>query len=635
MSLPPDFTASTFLYLNPEVSAFSNVTTVEDAYARYPTEFSNLPYELPEPALQGPFSADVYIAQYRGVIDISHLNHVIELAVSNVEGAEARTDGKFVANFFRRVFLESENVFRLATAEENRALAAPGTESVPTDHVPCGCGNDALNAENLVITDSNLRVGDAVKILKNAGHELVYGTVADVLDARTFRVSVAGSNASGAVDSVTDSNADYVLYGIQVSDAERIAHINYTRRYLEGYSNEAPTHALEPFNTELYQTLYPDARLLTEEEAFVSARNNWVTNDCRITKAADLLNTSAPVLHDLCVLCNLYVPGDVFFGGGGDSAVQITDVSRDSVTPSSGVGSNTLITEKAIKKYVERPYETTATFNDVQVQGDLSVDGTIDASAAGVVAGDVAADSLTVGSNSNLYADADEFRLDASDARFACNLQCKRGTARVFHAGRRFAVGGGDDLLDVGSNPLWDARDHDVTNIVVNDTLTLGNAWTVRENAPDAVLTARHAAQTASQTDALSLRWDKTSSNANPARLEVGGDIIARGTVLSVSDAGQKKNAAPICDAVRRIEALRGYTFEHDGRRAAGVMAQEVERVLPEAVLRTGAAADDAGREATLKCVAYGNLCALLIEGVRELGERVRVLEGERAHMHA
>ena len=51
-----------------------------------------------------------------------------------------------------------------------------------------------------------------------------------------------------------------------------------------------------------------------------------------------------------------------------------------------------------------------------------------------------------------------------------------------------------------------------------------------------------------------------------------------------------------------------------------GVIAQEVEKVLPELV---------SDRENGYKAVKYDKLTAVLIEAVKELSERVKTLEGK------
>jgi hypothetical protein len=56
------------------------------------------------------------------------------------------------------------------------------------------------------------------------------------------------------------------------------------------------------------------------------------------------------------------------------------------------------------------------------------------------------------------------------------------------------------------------------------------------------------------------------------------------------------------------------------GKRKTGVIAQEMERVLPEVV--------STDPEDGIKSVAYGNVVGLLIEAIKELKEEVDQLKG-------
>jgi hypothetical protein len=62
---------------------------------------------------------------------------------------------------------------------------------------------------------------------------------------------------------------------------------------------------------------------------------------------------------------------------------------------------------------------------------------------------------------------------------------------------------------------------------------------------------------------------------------------------------------------------MRGVYFERDGKQNVGVIAQEVEKILPEVVHDIG----------EYKSVAYGNITAVLIEAVKELSARLDEVE--------
>jgi len=90
----------------------------------------------------------------------------------------------------------------------------------------------------------------------------------------------------------------------------------------------------------------------------------------------------------------------------------------------------------------------------------------------------------------------------------------------------------------------------------------------------------------------------------------------------SLSDATQKNNVRTIHNATNTVKKLEGVEFEwaDNGKTSAGVIAQQIEPILPHLVETN---------EAGLKSVNYSGLFGYLIETVKELSERIRVLEGK------
>ena len=103
--------------------------------------------------------------------------------------------------------------------------------------------------------------------------------------------------------------------------------------------------------------------------------------------------------------------------------------------------------------------------------------------------------------------------------------------------------------------------------------------------------------------------------------LEVGGDslfsgdITVTGDVVSTSDISLKENIEVILNPIEKVKELSGYTFNRIGqdKRTIGLMAQDVEKVLPEAVSSNNG----------IKSLAYGNLVALLVETVKEQQKQI------------
>ena len=99
------------------------------------------------------------------------------------------------------------------------------------------------------------------------------------------------------------------------------------------------------------------------------------------------------------------------------------------------------------------------------------------------------------------------------------------------------------------------------------------------------------------------------------------GTFTATGDVVAYSDMALKSEVTAIDEALDKLMAITGYTYNTKGsdRRHSGVMAQDVEEVLPEVVHTS---------EDGTKGVAYGNMMGLVIEAIRELKTQVDELKG-------
>lgn len=110
----------------------------------------------------------------------------------------------------------------------------------------------------------------------------------------------------------------------------------------------------------------------------------------------------------------------------------------------------------------------------------------------------------------------------------------------------------------------------------------------------------------------------KNSDGSKYIQMEIAtGGITTSGDVLSSSDRRLKTNLQKIDNALEKLTKISGYTYNRvdlDNRKQVGVVAQEVQAVLPEAV--------DINEKDYLS-VAYGNLIALVIEAVKELKAEV------------
>jgi hypothetical protein len=104
------------------------------------------------------------------------------------------------------------------------------------------------------------------------------------------------------------------------------------------------------------------------------------------------------------------------------------------------------------------------------------------------------------------------------------------------------------------------------------------------------------------------------------------GSITAGGNITALSDIRVKENIELISNAIDKITKIRGVTYtknnDETGRKYAGVIAQEVEKVLPEVVFNTDESDPDSA-----KTVAYGNMIGLLIEAIKEQQKQIDELK--------
>jgi hypothetical protein len=128
----------------------------------------------------------------------------------------------------------------------------------------------------------------------------------------------------------------------------------------------------------------------------------------------------------------------------------------------------------------------------------------------------------------------------------------------------------------------------------------------------------------------LGIRWYTTG--VEEMRLEDDGDLHVDGDVVAysttVSDERLKTGILPITNALAKVNQLKGCTFTYlsDGRKSAGLIAQDVEKVLPSAVSEKELPLKkDDGEK--YKVLQYDQTIGLLVEAIKELSSKIEKLE--------
>jgi len=117
------------------------------------------------------------------------------------------------------------------------------------------------------------------------------------------------------------------------------------------------------------------------------------------------------------------------------------------------------------------------------------------------------------------------------------------------------------------------------------------------------------------------------SSGSNRFSLDSSGNLVVASNVTaygSPSDIKLKEDIEVIDNAVDKVKQLKGitYTLKSDGKKLTGLIAQDLEKVLPEAVYT----AEDLETKEEHLAIRYGNTVGLLVEAIKEQQEQIETL---------
>ncbi len=153
---------------------------------------------------------------------------------------------------------------------------------------------------------------------------------------------------------------------------------------------------------------------------------------------------------------------------------------------------------------------------------------------------------------------------------------------------------------DASGNATWQTVVAGAT--ITNDTTTNSDGYY------PGMATATSGAWTAAYTSSTKLYFNPSTGQLNATNFN------------SLSDETKKENIATLADATEKTLRLRGVSFnwKDTGKASIGVIAQEVEQVIPE-VVGTSSSGE--------KSVNYDALVGLLIQTIKEQNARIEKLE--------
>jgi hypothetical protein len=292
----------------------------------------------------------------------------------------------------------------------------------------------------------------------------------------------------------------------------------------------------------------------------------------------------------------------------GDNAAMGYTSAEGLILTGQGSTNDVTIKNDADADVIEIPTGTT----NVTVAGTLGTGGAITSGAglliadAGTIGSASDTDAISISSNGSIV-------MSGATVTVSGALGVSGETTLSTHLNMPdsaiIKLGTGDDLQ----------IQHDGSNSVIKDNgtgnlLLLSNSVQIMNTAATESMLVAHA------DDRVDLYYNNAIKLATASGgVNVTGTLTATTEVTVSSDVRFKSNIETIDSALDKVKAMRGVYFDKKDKRSVGVIAQEMQEVVPEVVVT-----DDT--EDKHLSVAYGNLVGVLIEAVKELSEEVSVL---------
>ena len=590
-----------------------------------------------------------------------------------ISGDDASTSAKGVASFSSDHFTVTSGAVTIAADSIDDTLIDFGTNAgqVNTDDIPEG-------STNLYAT--NERIDDQVNNLLTAGSgiSLVYddpnGTLtinstvsglgySDFSAGSSGIGSLAYNNSTGAFTYVGPTKSEIDALGVEAGQADILS----TARTINGVSFDGSANisfdsdSVSEGSTNLYYTSTRsntdfDTRLATKTTANLTEGSNLYYTDARVQAVSinALSEDSSPQLSANldAQSYNITTTGKILYAN-----MYATEGDLPSASTYHGMFAHVHATGKGYfghgGNWIKLIDETSST-TDVLSEGSNNLYFT-NARADGRIALQVGAnldlsskDTGDLSEGSNLY---------YTDARFDTRLGTKdtddltQGSTNLYNQTHTGDVTGAT-ALTIANDAVTTVKilDDNVTYAKMQDTTTanrvlgavsagtIGEVQVQTDMLADDSVTAAKVANDLRATQYIGLdsndyieftndtQIDMYVAGNNQFRLEADGDghfegdVIAYSTTIA-SDERLKENVQVIKDPLEKLDQLRGVTFDWIGRedkRSGGVIAQELEKVLPELVKDVESLKEDN----SFKAVDYNGVIALLIECVKELKDK-------------
>ena len=362
--------------------------------------------------------------------------------------------------------------------------------------------------------------------------------------------------------------------------------------------------------------------------------SNTVTAADDVDISGEVNAASAAIVGSATVGADLTVSGNTVIGSAAADTVNVTAQVVSSIEPSA----SGKVLGHASRRWAAA-LTTANTSGDITAGGDVDITGEVNA-ASGAIVGDLSVgDDITLANTSNVIFSNTGISANAT-ALTSNNLvvdHLQVGVAATLPDDTTLTAStlGSANLTITNATKLTGAA----TAGTGNNVLQIGNgANTVTIDFANAAANGHLLAKTTNSYDIGSAAKSFRSGYFDTS--VVVGDTVANTTAVVSdfiyakqdlvanysSDQQLKDNVLKIDTALDKVNSLGGYSFTWNnnigdmraGTPDYGVIAQEIENVLPHAV--------DINSRGH-KTVNYNSLIPLLIEAVKELTERVKELE--------
>jgi hypothetical protein len=228
--------------------------------------------------------------------------------------------------------------------------------------------------------------------------------------------------------------------------------------------------------------------------------------------------------------------------------------------------------------------------------------GAIDTSAANITSGGVI--------KIDVDADADDLTGDSATGRLTIGAG---EDLNLYHGGTNSYIVNdtGSLILDTADNITLDANGGNI-NLKDNGT----EFGSLSNSSSDFVI------QPGVQDKDIIFKGNDGGSTITALTLDMSaaGAATFNNDVTAFSDERLKTDIKTIDNALSKVCDMRGVYFNRDGAAGTGVIAQEIQNILPEVV----------HDKQEYLSVAYGNMVGVLIEAIKELKKEVETLKGSK-----